>query len=88
MTLVVSDINAIAVWKLSPFAAKACWSASKKLDVVPVLTTGLSVDLVRTSPTLGSRNLARIIQDLAVLSLDSSISNENGVLLNVSTTLR
>ena len=63
--------------------------AVKRLTAVPMLTIGISKNLVRQSPTLESTLWTRIMHDLSVLSLGSSISMENGPLrLSSYVTLR
>ena len=66
--------------KAEPILSHWLFQRSNKLAAVPMFTIGMSKNLVRTSPSCGLRSLKRIIQDLFVLSLDSSIIKENGVL--------
>ena len=66
--------------RLSPFFVTDSFKDWNKLVVVPVFTTGMSKNHVRTSPTCGSRNRVRAMHDLFVLSLDSSIRKEKGKL--------
>ena len=80
-SLVVPDMNATHLLKSNPFLLRESLSALNKLTAMPILTTGMSKNLVRTSPTLKSRALTRIIQDLSFLSLDSSIITEKWLFL-------
>ena len=80
MTLAVSDIKDTVLSKLSPFLVSDSFKAWNKLVAGPMFTTGMSKNLVHTSPICGSRSLTRMMQDLSLLSLDSSIIKENGPL--------
>ena len=59
MTFVMSDIKEI---KVRPNFCKDDFKALKRLSAVPIFTTGISKNLVRMSPTSGSRNLTSIIR--------------------------
>ena len=59
--------------------SREAFTALNRLLAVPMFTMGMSRNLVRMSPISESIVLTSIMQDLSVLSLDSSIRMENGL---------
>ena len=88
ITLVVSDMKATALEKSRPCLESDVFKASKGFAALPMLTIGMSKNRVQTSPLSESRTLTKMMHDLSVLSFDSSIMIENGLLILVRTLLR
>ena len=85
ITLVVLDMKATALEKSRPLLSNDDFGDVKRLVVVPTLTISISKNRVWISPTTESRVLTRIVHDLSVLSFDSSIVTENGLVMQLTT---
>ena len=79
ITLVVSNIKDKHLLKSKPLLLSDSLRASKRFHAEPMLTIGMSRNLVRTSPTFQSKTWTRLMHDLSVLSFDSSIKFEKNV---------